>query len=71
MNDLARLERLIADVAAEAAGPSRPVDVAAITRAASTQSPQWRVQPMFSASKFVVAGCHRGAVRRLPAGGCP
>ena len=56
MNDLARLERLIADVAAEAAGPSRPVDVVAITRAASTQPPQWRVQPMFSATKFVVAG---------------
>jgi len=49
MNDLVQFERLIADVAAEAAGPSRPVDVAAITRAASTQSPQWRVQPMFSA----------------------
>jgi hypothetical protein len=56
MNDLVQLERLVADVAAEAAGPSRPVDVAAITGSATSQSPQWRVQPMFSATKYVAAG---------------
>jgi hypothetical protein len=56
MNDMTALERLIADVAAEAAGPPRPVDAMAMVRAATTRSPKWRFQPMFSATKFVVAG---------------
>ena len=39
------------------AGPSEPVDAAAIfTAIAATQSPKWRLQHMFSAAKFVVAG---------------
>ena len=49
-------ERLIADVATEAAGPSRPVNATEIMRAATTTTPRWRFQSMFSATKFVVAG---------------
>jgi hypothetical protein len=38
-------------------GPSEPVDDAAIfTAITATQSPKWRFQSMFSATKFVVAG---------------
>jgi hypothetical protein len=56
MKDMTALERLIADVAAEAVGPPRPVDAMAMVRTASAQSPKWRFQSMFSATKFVVAG---------------
>jgi len=38
-------------------GPSEPVDDGAIfTAITATQSPAWRVRPLFSATRFVVAG---------------
>ena len=57
MDDMTRLERRLARDALRVAGPSRPVDAAAIfTAITATQSPKWRFRSMFSATKFVVAG---------------
>ncbi len=57
MDDVTRLEQRLSDDALRVAGPSRPVDAAAIfTAITATQSPKWRFQSMFSATKFVVAG---------------
>jgi DNA-binding beta-propeller fold protein YncE len=57
MDDMQAFERRVADEMLRRAGPSLPVDNLAITNAVSaTQSPKWRFQSMFSATKFVVAG---------------
>jgi hypothetical protein len=58
MDDVTRLERRLADDALRVAGPSRPVDAAAVFAAipTATQSHKWRFRSMFSATKFVVAG---------------
>ena len=57
MYDVTAFERQVADEARRMAGPSEPVDDAAIlTGITATQSPKWRFQTMFNATKFVVAG---------------
>jgi hypothetical protein len=58
MDELNTFERQVARDALRDAGPSRPVDPAAVFARAvtTTQSPKWRFQSMFSATKFVVAG---------------
>ena len=57
MDDMKVFERQIADESLRIVGPSRPVNEAAIfTAITATQSPKWRFQTMFSATKFVVAG---------------
>lgn len=56
MDDMTAFERRLADGFKGLMGPSEPVDAAAIfTAITATQSPKWRLQPMFSAVKFVVA----------------
>jgi hypothetical protein len=56
MDDLTPFDRQIAAEFLRDAGPSEPVDDAAIfTAITATQSPKWRFQSMFSATKFVVA----------------
>jgi hypothetical protein len=57
MTDMDALDRLIAKEVLRASPPPRPVDDAAIfTVIITTQSPKWRFQSMFSATKFVIAG---------------
>jgi hypothetical protein len=57
MYDVNAFERQVSDEALRMAGPSEPVDDAAIfTAITATQSPKWRFQSMFSATKFLVAG---------------
>jgi len=58
MDDMQAFERRVDDEMLRRAGPSLPVDNLAITDAVMTptQSPKWRFQSMFSATKFVVAG---------------
>jgi hypothetical protein len=57
MDDINVVERLVADEMQRRAGPDPVVDDAAIFSAiTATQSPKWRFQSMFSATKFVVAG---------------
>jgi hypothetical protein len=56
MDDMTAFEQRLAADAVRAAGPPQPVDVAAVFASATTQSPKWRFQSMFSATKFVVAG---------------
>ena len=57
MDDMNAFERQLARDAVRDVGPIRPVDDLAIFNTiAATQSPKWRFQSMFSATKFVVAG---------------
>ena len=57
MDDMNAFERQVVGQIHRFVGPSRPVDDAAIfTAITTTQSPKWRFQAMFSATKFVVAG---------------
>ena len=57
MDDMNAFERQVAGEFVRRAGPVRPVNAAAIyTAITTTQSPKWRFQSMFSATKFVVAG---------------
>jgi len=57
MDEMTALDHQIASDVLREAGPSEPVDGAAIfTAITATQSPKWRFQTMFSATKFVVAG---------------
>ena len=57
MDDMNPFERQVVGQIHTFVGPSRPVDDAAIfTAITTTQSPKWRFQSMFSATKFVVAG---------------
>jgi hypothetical protein len=57
MDDMNAFERQVARDAARDVGPVRPVDDLAIFNAiTTTQSPKWRFQSMFGATKFVVAG---------------
>ncbi len=57
MDDMNTFERQVARDALRDAGPSLPVDAAAVfARAVPAPSPKWRFQSMFSATKFVVAG---------------
>ena len=57
MDDMTAFERLVAGRTQYHAGPIRPVNDAAIfTAITATQSPKWRFQTMFSATKYVVAG---------------
>ena len=55
MDDTNAFERLLAEEVQVEAGPSRPTDVAAVTRAAVTKSHRWRFTSMFGATK-VLAG---------------
>ncbi len=57
MDDMRAFEAQLGRVLQEAAGPSRPTDVATVVRATTTASPTWGFRTMFSAAaKFVVAG---------------
>jgi len=58
MDDMQAIEQRITRELLRRAGPSEPVDDAAIFTAitTTTQSPKWRFESMFSATKFVVAG---------------
>ena len=57
MDDINVFERLVADEMQRRAGPDPVVDDAAIFSAiTATQSPKWRFQSMFSATKSLVAG---------------
>ena len=57
MDEMTTFERQVADEMQRRAGPDPAVDDAAIFGAiTATQSPKWRFQTMFSATKFVVAG---------------
>ncbi len=57
MDDMNAFERQVVGQIRRFAGPSRPVDDAAIfTAITATRSPKWRFRSMFSATKFVVAG---------------
>jgi len=58
MNDMNAFERQVAGEVVQAVGPPRPVDDLAMFNhvITATQSPKWRFQSMFSATKFVVAG---------------
>jgi hypothetical protein len=57
MDEMTAFDQQIAREVAREAGPSEPVDGAAIfTAITATQSQKWRFQSMFSATKFVVAG---------------
>ena len=57
MDEMDAFDRQLASVVLRRVGPSAPVDDAAIFSAiTATQSPKWRFQSMFSATKFVVAG---------------
>lgn len=56
MDDMNAFENQVGREVVLAMGPLRPVDDAAIlTAITATRSPEWRVQSLFSASKFVVA----------------
>jgi hypothetical protein len=57
MTDMIAFERRVADGMVRRAGPVRPVDDLAIFEAiTAAQSPVWKVRPLFSATRFVVAG---------------
>ena len=56
MDDMNAFERQLSNVVQRAARPPRPVDAMTIVTAATTSAPRWRLQSMFSATKFVVAG---------------
>ena len=57
MDEMTDLDNQVAREVLREAGPSEPVDGAAIFAAiTATQSPKWRFQSVFSATKFVVAG---------------
>ena len=57
MDEMTAFDQQIAREVVREAGPSEPVDGAAIfTAITAAQSPKWRSQSMFSATKFVVAG---------------
>lgn len=55
MDDMNAFEHLVTDEVQAEAGPSRPIDVAAVTRAAATKYPKWRFRSMFSATKMLAA----------------
>ncbi len=56
MRDDTSLERQIGVVLDRMGGPEPSFDALAIAHAAAIQSPKWRLQTMFSATKLVVAG---------------
>jgi hypothetical protein len=57
MDDMQAIEQRVTRELLRRAGPSEPVNDAAIfTAITTTRSPKWRFQSMFSATKFVVAG---------------
>jgi len=57
MDDMNAFDRQLANVVLRRVGPSEPVDdVAIFTAITTTQSPKWRFQSMFNATKFVIAG---------------
>jgi hypothetical protein len=56
MDDMNAFERQVANEVVGSVRQPGSVDVATIVRNAATQSPKWRFQSMFSATKFVVAG---------------
>jgi len=57
MDDMNAFERQLSVEVTRLMGPVRPVDDLAVFSAiTATQSPKWRIQSMFSATKFVVAG---------------
>jgi len=57
MSDMTAFERQLSGEITGLMGPEHPVDDAAVFAAITTiQSPKWRFQSMFSATKFVVVG---------------
>ena len=55
MGEMTAFERQLASRLQRKAGPPRSVDAMAIARAATTTTRRWRVQTMFSATKFAMA----------------
>ncbi len=56
MDDMNAFEHQLADRVVRMAGPAPHFDALEIARTAATQSPKWRFQSMFSATKYVAAG---------------
>lgn len=56
MDEMTAFERHLSAELGEMAGPGRRIDGMAVVSAVATQSPARRIQAMFSATKFVVAG---------------
>jgi hypothetical protein len=57
MDDMNAFEQQVSGVITGLMGPVHPVDdLAVFTAITTTQSPKWRFQSMFNATKFVVAG---------------
>jgi hypothetical protein len=56
MDDMNAFERQLAAKVVRMAGPDPHVNALEIARSAATQSPKWRFQTMFNATRFVVAG---------------
>ena len=56
MDEMTAFERQLSAELGEMAGPGRRIDGMAMVSAVATQSPTRRIQAMFSATKFVVAG---------------
>jgi hypothetical protein len=56
MDELTAFERQIGGELGHEIGPTPSFDAMAIASVTATQSPKWRFQSMFSATKFVVAG---------------
>jgi hypothetical protein len=56
MDDMNNFERQLAAKVVRMAGPDPHFNALEIARTAAAQSPKWRFQSMFSATKFVVAG---------------
>ena len=56
MDDMSAFEQQIASVVQQTTRSPRPVDVASIVSDVATQSPRWRLQSLFSATKLIIAG---------------
>lgn len=56
MDDMSVFEQRLAAGIQQIAGPRRPVDALAISRSVRVETPKWRIQPLFNATRFVVLG---------------
>jgi len=65
MDDMQAIEQRLTRELRRRAGPSEPVDDAAIfTALTNIESPKWRFRSMFSATKFAVAAAVAAVGRR-------
>ena len=56
MDDMTSFELQLEAELALMSGPGRRIDAIAVARAAATRSPRWRVESLFRAARFAVAG---------------